>query len=66
MYDCSQVEEEEANLDRSCQGFNGYMKPLSWKEKEKLIFIHINTPTRRRNLIRSTRLIGRKPLKSLC
>ena len=40
MYDCSQVEEEEASLDRSCQGFNGQMKTLSWKEKEK-IFIKL-------------------------
>ena len=65
MYDCSQVEEEEASLDRLCRGFNGQSDAtiLERKRKKNEKLHQIGTPKRRRNLIRSTRLTGRKPLK---
>ena len=43
------------------EGLMDKVTTLSWKEKEKKF--QIGTPKRRRNLIRSTRLTGRKPLK---
>ena len=64
MYDCSQVEEEEASLDRLCRGFNGQSDGTILERKRKNAKLHqIGTPKRRRNLIRNTRLTGRKPLK---
>ena len=46
------------------EGLMDKVKALSWKEKEKNAKLHqIGTPKRRRNLIRNTRLTGRKPLK---
>ena len=62
----SQVEEEEINLDRLCRGFNGRRKSLSWKEKKTLLIIHTNKTNAQAQPYQESRLIGRKPLKSLC